>query len=53
MKLTRNQKNQQINLSTSTFHTKVLEKSQCEEEILHKKTMRVHIVAFADLFRKD
>jgi hypothetical protein len=37
MKLTRKGKNQEINLSGPTFHTKVLEKSECEENIFQKR----------------
>ncbi len=37
MKLTRKQKNQEINFPGPTFHTKVLEKSEYEEKVFHKK----------------
>ncbi len=52
MKLSRKRKNQEINLSGPTFHTKVLEKSECKKN-LPQKTIQIQIVAFLDLFKKD
>ncbi len=46
MKLTRKQKNQEINFSDPTFHTIVLEKSECEEKTFHKKQFEFRLQNF-------